>query len=212
MSWFSKNKNPADSANEYLDQIPDALKPYFQPYIDRGQESGDKLHNQYGQMTDNPGEFYSNLGKGYKQSPGYEATLREALSGANNAAALGGGGGLGSYGHEELAAGAAGDVANKDFEQYINHIMAMFGEGQKGLQHEEDQGYDSSTRYGEDIGNVLGQKAQYGYAGQAGKNANQSNNWSNLFGALGTIGGGIAGGPLGAAAGDAVSNYFFPKK
>lgn len=191
MSWlshaFGGNKNPANSANKYLNQIPGTMQPYFQPYINQGQEAGQKLSSQYDLMTQNPGEFYANLGKDYKTSPGYAATLREALAGANNAAALGGGGGLGSYGHEELAAGAAGDVANKDYEEYINHIMKMFGEGQAGQQKMQQQGFDASQRYGENLGNVLGQQGQYAFGGQAGQNANSGQNWSNLFSTLGNL-------------------------
>ncbi len=197
MSWFSNafggSKNPANGANDVLSQIPEALRPYFQPYIDKGQAAGDKLTGQYGQMTENPGDFYNNLGKGYKESPGYQATLREALAGANNAAAMGGGGGLGTPGHENYAANAAGDVANKDFQQYIDHIMGIFTQGQKGQQEEERQGYESSKDYGTSIGNVYGQKAQNTYAGQAGENARHAQNWSNLF----QLGGAALGGYLG---------------
>lgn len=209
MSWFSGNKNPATQANNYLDQIPGAMRPYFQPYIDKGKNAGDKLTGQYDQMTQNPGDFYNDLGKGYKESPGYQATLREALAGANNAAAMGGGGGLGTPGHENYAANAAGDVANKDYEQYINHIMDIFGQGQKGQQTEEQQGYDASKDYGTSMGNIYGQKAQNAYAGQAGENQNRSNNWSNLFKLGGAALGSVAG-PIGTAAGTSLANYFFP--
>ena len=209
MSLFGGNKNPAKEANNYLDQIPGAMKPYFEPYINKGREAGDKLTGQYNNMTENPGEFYNNLGKGYTQSPGYQATLREALAAANNAAAMGGGGGLGTPGHENYAANAAGDAANKDYQDYINHIMDIFGQGQKGQQKEEQQGYESSKDYGTSVGNVLGQKGQYGYAGAAGENANKSNTWSNIF-KLGGAALGSIGGPLGTAAGGALANHFFP--
>lgn len=213
MSWlsnsFGSNKNPATEANSYLDQIPEALRPYFEPYMNKGREAGDKLTGQYNQMTENPGDFYANLGKGYKQSPGYQATLREALAGANNAAAMGGGGGLGTPGHENYAANAAGDVANKDYEQYINHIMELFGMGQKGQQEQEGRGYDASKEYGTNIGNVIGQKAQYSYAGTAGDNARRSNNWSNIAKIGGAALGSFAG-PLGTAAGGALASHFFP--
>ena len=215
MSWLSNafggGKNPADTANNYLDQIPEQLRPYFQPYIDKGKNAGDKLTGQYGQMTDNPGEFYNNLGKGYKESPGYQATLREALAGANNAAAMGGGGGLGTPGHENYAANAAGDVANKDYQQYIDHIMGIFTQGQKGQQNEEEQGYNASKDYGTELGTNTATKAKYAYEGEAQKNQNKSNMWSNIFKAIGGVGGAVAGGPLGTAAGTAASNYFFPK-
>jgi hypothetical protein len=81
--------------------------------------------------------------------------------------------------------GVSNDIASKDYEDYINHILGIFGAGQAGQQQFQNQGYDSSTRYGDNVGNVLGQKAQYSYAGQAGQNANNANNWSNAFKVLG---------------------------
>ena len=99
MSWFSKmfgghQQNPADKAMPYLNQIPGQVQPYYQPYQEAGKSSLADLQQRYKQMLENPGEIYNKLGEGYKQSPGYENTLRNAMAGANNAAALGGGGGL----------------------------------------------------------------------------------------------------------------------
>ena len=85
------------------------------------------MQDQYGQLSNDPGKRFAELGAGYKQSPGYAATLREALSGANNAALMAGG--PGGQRHIQFASNAAGDVANKDYEQYINHIMDLYKTG-----------------------------------------------------------------------------------
>lgn len=192
----NKNKyNPANKAMGELNKIPGQVNPYYQPYINSGREAQEKLKGQYGSLIDNPGQKFADLGAGYKQSPGYAATLREALAGANNSAALGGAGGLGSYGHEQLAAGAAGDVANKDFEQYMQHILGMYGVGLGGEEAENQRGFDASKGYADILGNIGGQKANYAAAGQDWKNQNNQQNWSNIFSGAGQAGSGYFMGP-----------------
>lgn len=200
MSWLSKNftgtnKNPADAANSYLDQIPGQMNPYFQPYIDQGRQSGDRLNTQYDQMTQNPGEFFNQISSGYKQSPGYQYKLQQALSAGQNASAAGGQ--LGTPQDQQQQMGLANDIASKDYEDYINHILGIFGQGQQGQQEFQKQGFGASTQYGENLANVTGQKAQNAYAGQAGENARRSQNWSNLA----QIGAALAGGGFGGGAG-----------
>lgn len=191
MSWFSnlfgKRRDPGKEANDYLNQIPGKTAPYYDPYINAGKESLDKLTNYYDRLMNEPGKVFSELGSGYQQSPGYAATLREALSGANNAAALGGGGGLGSYGHQQLAAGAAGDVANKDFEQYINHVLGLNQRGTTGEQTLESQGQNASTDYASMIASIFNAQGINAANSALGQNQAQGQNWSNIFNAVGNI-------------------------
>ncbi len=198
--------NPADKAMPYLNQIPGKTQPYYQPYQEAGKTSLSDLQKRYSQLLNNPTEIYDKLGEGYQQSPGYAATLREALASANNAAAMGGGGGLGSYGHQQLAATAAGDVANKDYEQYINHMLGLYGGGLSGEQAIENQGYGANTDYAQLLANLLGTQGQYKFLGQNAKNQASAQSNSNLFNALGAIGGGIFGGPIGASLGGWLGN------
>ena len=198
MSWLSNifgHRNPEREANNYLNQIPGETKPYYDPYINAGKENLGKLNDYYSQLRDNPGEVFNQLGAGYKQSPGYAATLREALSGANNAAALGGGGGLGAYGHQQLAAGAAGDVANKDYEQYINHILGLNTQGTQGQQHLEDQGYGAGTDYASMLASLRNAQGTNAANAAGAQNQRSSQNWGNLFSALGGAASGYFGIP-----------------
>ncbi len=188
-------KNPSDVANKDLNQISGQVKPYYDPYINAGKGALNTLQDQYGQLTNDPGKKFADLGAGYKQSPGYQAALREALSGATNAAAMGQGGGLGTYGHEQLAAGAAGDVANKDYEQYINHIMKLYDTGLSGEGDLNEQGFNASKGYADVLGQVGGQKAAYDYSGQDWKNKNNSQDWTNILSGLGEGAGGYFLGP-----------------
>ncbi len=190
MSWLSQNltghnKNPADSANQYLNQIPDVLKQYFQPYMQQGQQAGQQLTGQYNQMTTNPGELYSQLGQGYKESPGYQFRLKQALQAGQNASAAGGM--LGTPQDQQQQSGIAEGLAGQDFDQYIQHILGLFGAGQQGQQQLQQQGFQAGTGLGENLGNVLGTQGQYAFGGQAGQNSNRSNNWSNLISGATTL-------------------------
>ena len=197
MSWLSnnltgRNRNPADAANSYLSQIPEAMRPYFESYINQGQTAGGKLSGQYDQMTQNPGGLLSQISSGYKQSPGYQFKLDQALGAGQNASASGGM--LGTPQDQQQQMGIANDIASKDYEDYLNHVLGLYGLGQQGQQKMQEQGFGASTRFGENLGNTLGQQGQYAYAGQAGQNATRGQNWSNLF----SLGGSALGGWLGA--------------
>lgn len=170
-----------------MGQIPGAVKPYYQPYIDRGQQSGDKLTQQYEDLITNPGKVYSDLGAGYKESPGYQFKLQQALAAAQHANQAGGM--LGTPQDQQQQAGVANDVASQDFEEYINHILGLYDTGTKGRQTEEEQGYNSSTGYGDIIGSVLGQQGNNQFTGQAADNARRAQNWANLFKLAGQVAG-----------------------
>lgn len=192
MSWlsnlFASNKNPGTEANKYLDQIPDQVQPYYQPYQDAGKSSLEDLQKRYREMLDNPGETYNRIGAGYKQSPGYEATLRQAMSGANNAASLGAGGGLGSPGAINNTAQAAGDVANQDFEKYMQNVLGLNSQGLQGEQGLEQQGYGANTDYASMIAQLFNAKGTNAANATAGENQQRGQNWTNLF----QLGGAVA--------------------
>ncbi len=211
MSWlsnmFGSGTNPANAANQTLGQIPGAVNPYYQPYIDRGQQSGNALSDQYSQLINDPGALYSQLGSGYKQSPGYQFKLQQALGAAQRANQAGGM--LGTPQDQQQQAGVANDIASQDYEEYINHILSMYGLGTQGRQKEEEQGYNASTGYGDILGSVLGQQAQNQYAGQAADNARRAQNWSNLFKAGGAGVGYAAGGPFGGLIGGGFGSNMF---
>lgn len=165
MSWFSQflggghNTNPATGAINYLDQIP-------------------------GQYT-NP-DMYNTIESQYKQSPGYQFKLRNAMTAGDNAA--GSGGMLGSGQHQFLNAETANGLASQDFNDYWNRRMGL----------------------NQDMGSLLGQKAQYGFAGQAGMNQQRQQQIGQLLKLLGIGGGaalgGLAGGPLGALYGGSMGS------
>lgn len=183
--------NPADSADEYLKQIPGMVKPYYEPYINAGKGTLDDLLKQYSGLMENPGSILSQLGKGYTQSPGYEFSRNQGLQGINNAAAAGGM--LGTAGHQQQAGELSTNLANQDFQQYLSKALGLWGTGLQGKEHINDMGFDASTG----IAGILGQnqmsRGNFAYEGQAGRNKF----WSDLIGQ----GIGAAYGNPGAAAG-----------
>lgn len=169
MSWLSSlfggghhgmSSNPANAANSYLDQIPGQ---YMNP------------------------EMYNTIASQYKQSPGYDYRLKQALGGVNNAQAAGGM--LGSRQNQKFAAETSEGLADQDFNNYMQQRMGM----------------------GDVMGNVTGQKAQYAYGGESGKNQQHAQMIQQLLSLLGigagAAGGFMLGGPPGAAAGAAYGNY-----
>ena len=208
MSWlselFSGGKNPADSASPYLQQIPGAVNPYYQPYINQGQQANQNLMSQYGELLNNPGDKFSQLGQGYKESPGYQFKLNQALQAGNNASAAGGM--AGSPMHQQQSMQTANDIASQDYNDYINHILGLYGYGLQGEQGLGQQGYEASRGYGDILGSNLAQQGQLAYEGQAGQNANRSGLFNNLISGAATVGGAALGGPWGGASGGSIAN------
>jgi len=178
MAWFDFlfGPNPSNEEQKYLNQIPGATKPYYEPYIKQGLEANDILKNQFGGLINDPNAIYNKLSQGYQQSPGYQFKLNEALRGGTNAAAAGGM--AGSLAHQQAAQQTAHDISNEDFEAYLNHMLGLYGTGLAGEQGLGEQGFKAGTSYADMLANLLSSQAQYGYAGRAGQNAN----WAQLLG------------------------------
>jgi len=185
-------KNPYDAASPYLNRIPGETQQYYQPYMDAGKGAMGNLQNQYADLLG--GDKQNQLGSSYQQSPGYQFALQQALQGSNNAAAMGGN--LGMPQHEQANMGVAQGLASQDYNNYMQNQMGLYGQGLQGNQQMNQQGYDASTRYGDNMANLLGTQAQYAYGGADWKNKQKESNWKNIFGGLGSMGAGIAGGFL----------------
>lgn len=202
-------RNPASAANPYLDQIPDTIKPYYQPYINAGMEAMPQLQKQFGQMMNDPGAMYNKLGQGYTQSPGYQWRLGQGQESINNAMASRGMSGTPEHGQQ--AGQLAENMAGADFDKYLGHLLGIQQGGLTGMSGLETQGYNASGDLATSLANYLQGKAGYAYAGQAGQNQQQAQKQSNMFGGLGAIGsmlGMMGGGAPGAAAGGAAGNMF----
>lgn len=179
------SKNPARAAMGQLNRNEDVLNKYYSPYMKQGQQIDPELMQHYTQMFSNPNQFFNNISSGYKQSPGYQFNLQQALGAGNNAAAAGGF--LGTPSHQQANMGIAEGLASKDYEDYINHIMSTMGLGLQGAQGFSNRGFEAGTGLGSGIANNNATKAGYLYSGQAAQNAAEEarrNNWMKVMGAV----------------------------
>lgn len=180
-----KGKSPSNAANQYLDQIPGQMDPYYRPYINAGKDSLEKLKGQYGDLIDNPGDKYANLGAGYKESPGYQYKLQQALGAQANAQARGGM--LGTQQDQTYAMQTANDIASQDFNDYMDRVLGLYGTGLKGEQGLEEQGYDASTNFGNAIGSIYGQKGRNAYDEQQAKNKARAKAYQDILKGVGSL-------------------------
>lgn len=187
---FLTGEDPSKKAMKYLNKIPGKVTPYYDPYINAGQESLGTLKDQYGKLLSDPGGFYNELGEGYKKSPGFDFALKQALGGAGNAAAAGGM--AGSPMHEQWAMETSSDLASKDFDRYMQDVLGLYGKGLGGEEGLFQTGYGASDTLAKLLADNLGSKANNAFAGAA-------NNNQSMLGLLGALTGAATGG---------VSNFF----
>lgn len=182
MSLFGKKKNPMNEANQYLNQIPGQAQPYYQPYIDAGKNALNTVQGEYGKLINDPGAMYNKFGEGFKESPGYQFKLKQALDAQGNASARGGM--LGTPQDQYQASEVAHGMADQDFNDYMSQIFGMYGKGLEGEQGIENQGYGASTDYANMLSNILGQKGKMAYEGANAANQANAQGWSNIFGGI----------------------------
>ncbi len=181
-SLFGKGqKNPADAANKYISQIPGQTQQYYQPYMEAGKGAMGELQNQYKDLLG--GNVQNRLGESYKQSPGYQFALEQALSAGNNAAAMGGQ--LGIPAHEQRNMATAQGLASQDYDKYLQNQMGLYGAGLQGNQQFNQQGFEANKSYADQIAQALAQQGNYAFAGQTGQNQARQQGLSDILGGLG---------------------------
>ena len=202
--------NPADQAIKYLDQIEGKITPYYTNYINHGNKMGNSLEDQYSQIMSSPGQMINKFGQDYQKSPGYDFALKQALQAAGNAAAAGGR--AGSPAAQEEAEEYAHGLANQDYNNYLQNVLNLYGQGLQGGQSMYNTGFQASNELAQSIANSMLSKAQLSYEGQNAANQRGAGKNSFLSG-LGTIGGGLIGayfgGPIGASIGSSVGGSIF---
>jgi hypothetical protein len=181
----NNSTNPAKSANKYLDKIYGQINPMLQPYANAGTNVLGNFNSQLMEMLKNPGDIIKRLGSGYQESPGYKWDLKQGEEAINNAAASSGM--LGTPQHQVQSSQLASNLASKDFDTYLNHILGLFGGGLQGEQGEISQGYNASNDLAQALSSILGTKAQYAYGGQAAKNAGKTNAFESIGSGLGEL-------------------------
>jgi len=177
--------NPADAANGYLGQIPGAVSPYQQPYLQAGQGALNNLQGQYGDLLNNPGGKLNQIGGSFQQSPGFQFALQQALQGSNHAAAAGGM--AGTPQHEQQNMQLATQVGNQDYYNWLGQATGLYGAGLQGSQGMAQMGQNSANQMSDYIAQMLAQQGQTAYAGGLNQNQATGSAFGNVLGGLGTL-------------------------
>lgn len=184
--FSSGGSNPAKAGMPYLQQIPETISPYYNPYINLGKAQVPQLEHQYHSLMRNPGGVENRIGAGYQESPGYQFSVQQALDASNNAAAAGGM--AGSPQHEQQNQQLATNLADQDYYKYLENALRLYGQGLQGSQGLFNTGYMSSDALAKALAQNLYSQAGMEYAGQANKNASTQGILGGLLGAGTSLG------------------------
>lgn len=215
MSWLSNlfggggSSNPAQSAMPYFDQAASTERQYLDPYIQRGQGSGDILSEQFGQMSQDPAAVLERLMGGYEPSKGYQMMQDRMGQAAANTAAAGGmrGSPLEQTQQQELTQG----LLSKDMQQYLQNVLGLQTQGLAGEQGLYGTSFDAARGLSGDLANILGTKGQLEFQGQREGQQRGQDLLSSLMGLGGTILGAGIGGPAGATAGGSIGGDLYKR-
>lgn len=174
--FFGGGENP----QSYLSGFPGTLTHYLSPYANMGQSLIPSVESGYQSMM-NPSAFINKMGAGYTESPGYQFNLGQALNASNQAAAAGGMGG--SPASQEYSANIAHNMANQDYNQYLNNAEGLYQQGLGGLTGLENQGFGAAGDIASGLQNYMTMQAQLAAAQQA----QQEKEAGSLFGSLGSL-------------------------
>lgn len=166
-SLFAPYEDPSKKAMGFFNKIPGQLKENFNPWIQMAMG-----------MAQNPAERLNQIGQGYQQSPGFKFALQQALQGSGHAAAAGGM--AGSPQHEQQNMELATNLANQDYNQWMQNALGLQGLGM-GI------GSQGGMRLGEDLASVLAQQGKLGFEGQQAKNEREGGIWGSLAGGAASL-------------------------
>lgn len=196
---FGNQQDPAGAANQYLNQIPGAVSPYYQPYMQAGTQALGNLQGQYSNLLSDPGGMLNKMGMSYHQSPGFQFALQQAMQGAGHSAAAGGMAGSPMAQQQSQQIGT--QLGNQDYYNWLDKARSMYGAGLQGEQGMAGGGLEAGTNMARLIQAQMGMQAALAYQQAQAKNKAQGDIWGDIGGGLGAIAGAYFGGPGGAAAG-----------
>ena len=193
--------------NAQLAQIRAAQQQNLAPYVTAGQATlpiqagqyqnlvnqANPLGNYLG-LANDPNAILSRFGAGFQQSPGYQYQVDQMTKASNNAAAQGGY--IGSPQQQEYMAGQIGGLANQDYNQYLNQVMGlygqglqgmgnMYGQGLSGLQNIMSVGANAGSGSTNTLSDMLQKQAALSYSNAENSRRRNEAMWGGFGGALG---------------------------
>jgi len=177
-------KNPADSAMPYLNRIPQEAGKQYQPYINAAQGALPQMQGQYSQLLNDPSQKLNQIGQGYQESPGLQFAIQKALQASNSASAAGGM--AGSPANREQDISLATGYANKDYNDWLNHALGLYGQGLHGEENIYGVGANASNNMADLISQALAKQGETAYNAQQAENIHGASN-QGLFNTLGSL-------------------------
>jgi len=181
-------QSPMDAANPYFNQMGSTLQQYLSPYIQHGQEAYGHLMDlggDYRNLISDPTSIMKQIGAGYQQSPGYQNTLNQAMVAAGNQAAAKGL--LGTPLQRQQDQTIAANLANQDYNNYMQRALGQYQMGLQGEQGLEgglySQGRESAGDLASALASIQAAQAQMAAQQQEAQNQGDSSFWGKLGGA-----------------------------
>lgn len=182
-SFFGGGESSVDNSGAFRDfanQMRSRM-PAYDPWINTGAQSRDKLSGQYDWLTNNPNALQDKVASGFYESP-YQKYIQDMVTkrmnyNATNTGMLGSGAANRAL-QDELT-----KMTGQFMNDYIGRGMGSYGMGLQGYQGLTDLGFKALT----DQSNLFEQGAAGDLQGQLSKNAYdaaQEANEGNLFGNL----------------------------
>jgi hypothetical protein len=180
-SLFGNQAPDYSNVESQLQQIPGTITPYFQPYIQAGEQSLGGLQQQLTGLLQDPGALMQSLGAGYRTSPGMQQSMMQATEAANRAAAAGGQ--LGAPGVQAAIAKQVQGMGEKDYGDYLNRVLGLYGTGVSGLSGLTQLGAGMSRGLAEDLAQARMSQAGLEEARMQAEQQSQA----SLMGGLGSL-------------------------
>jgi hypothetical protein len=191
-----------DAFREFAQAMRDRMGVY-DPWINVGNQSRDRLFDQYGRLVDDPNWIQDEVARGFYESP-YQQYMQDMVTKRMNYNATNTGM-LGSGAANRALMDELTKMTGQFQNDYINRGMGSYGMGLQGYQGLTDLGFRALG----DQTNLLEQAEAAKLKGLMSKNAydaaygeNESAGWGST---IGTVAGGVIGayfgGPMGASAG-----------
>lgn len=187
-------KTAASSAMPYISQIPGQVSPYYNPYIQSGQQANSNLSNAGNQLMNNPAGMYNSVASGYQMSPYAQNQINAETKSINNTAAAGGYVGT-PYNQQQVGTMVQG-ITSKDENEYMNSVIGLYHMGLLDEQDLNNLGFQASSKMADVTGNTLNSEAGLAFANQSEQNQQHRNRLSNILG-IGGAGLGLGASLLG---------------
>jgi hypothetical protein len=150
----SSRNNPTRAAEQHLATVPGAVRPFYDPFIQRGTEAYGRaqglnqqynnlfdspgidpngLPNQYERMANNPTDFMNALMERYNPSEGYKFKQQQMLDAMRNSAASGGFAGT-PFNQQQQAETVQG-LLGSDMQQFLQNALGIMGAGISGKEN-----------------------------------------------------------------------------